>query len=120
MSKHPCWNIGDSERVLFGVVQTAIGAQFMCFACAEGANQPLTSESVHVITAHDIVDTGLWFFCDRCGDAVDEDILLGIEPTYTLPQTDAERDTRSYEEAWEEEMLFQYLDHVAENDPRNR
>jgi hypothetical protein len=120
MSKHPCWNIGASDTVLFGAVQTAIGEQFMCRECAKGADQPLTPDTFHGITAHDIVDTGLWFKCDRCGDAVDEDILMGVEPIYTLPQTDAARDTRNYEEAWVEEMLYQHLDHVAENKERER
>jgi hypothetical protein len=118
MSKHPCWNIGASERALFGAVDTAIGEQFMCWQCAEGAGQPLTHESFHVITAHDIVDTGLWFKCDRCGDAIDEDILLGVEPVYSLPQKDMpEQDVERF---MEETAATQYADHVAELKERER
>ena len=67
-----------------------------------------------------LVEHGLEPMCDRCGQQFDSDYVNGIEPTYTLPQTDAERDARDYEEAWEEEMLYQHLDHVAENKERER
>ena len=91
MSNHPCWNIGASDSVLFGAVQTAIGEQYMCRDCADGAGQPLTPDTFHAITAQDICTTGCWFECDRCGLTVDDDVIMGIAPTYTLPQGETAR-----------------------------
>ena len=115
--KSKLWDVKDDHAILFGMVDTAIGLQFMCLDCCEDLSP---NGDLWRLTKGEIVEHGLEPMCDRCGQQFDSDYVNGIEPTYTLPQTDAERDARDYEEAWEEEMLYQHLDHIAENKERER
>lgn len=107
------WDVKDDNAILFGLVDTVIGQQFMCLDCCDDLSP---NGDQFRLTKGEIVEHGLEPMCDRCGQQFDREYVCGIVPTYTLPQTDA----RSYEEAWEEEMLFQHLDHVAENKERER
>jgi len=99
--------------LLFGAIDTAIGEQFMCWHCAEGADQPLTPDTFHVITREDILETGLWFQCDRCGVCVDETVITKYESGRTMPERDVER-------FMEETAATEYADHVAELKERER
>lgn len=104
------WDVKDDHAILFGLVDTAIGQQFMCLDCCDDLSP---NGDQFRLTKGEIVEYGLEPMCDRCGLQFDRDYVCGIVPTYTLPQTE----TR---EVWEEEMLSQYLDHVAENEERER
>jgi hypothetical protein len=98
---------------LFGAVDTAIGEQFMCWDCAKGADQPLTPETSHVITRENILETGLYFICERCGIGVDDSAILNFESGRTMPEPEVER-------FMEETAAMQYADHVAELKERER
>lgn len=104
------WDVKDDHAILFGVVGSAIGEQFMCLDCCPD----LAPSSDFRLTKGEIVEFGLEPMCDRCGQTFDEDFVNGVAPTYSL------RDDNEANEAWEEEKWFQYLDHVAENKEAER
>ena len=106
--------------LLFGMVQTAIGEQFMCYHCAEGADQPLTPDG-QVITRRNILDDELEFQCERCGVHIGDQIIIKFESEYSAPEFDERTMPEPDVERWMEETAAQqYADHVAELKERER
>lgn len=82
------WDVKNDHAILFGIVDSAIGLQFMCLDCCPDLSP---NGDQFRLTKGEIVEHGLEPLCDRCGQQFDSDYVNGIEPTYTLPQTKERR-----------------------------